>query len=241
MLTATSRPWRAPIVLIALVVSVLLLGSCGGGGGSSAPPPPVVVPLAITTTSLTNAQISKDYTTTLAAKGGTAPYKWSLTSGALPPGLSLDAASGMISGTPVGGANSATLIFQVTDSAASAATSKATLTLTVLGPPLAITTNALPQGVEGVAYSATLTAAGGVAPYTWTLTSGTLPAELALDAASGNISGIPLDSIAATPLTFKVTVSASPAVTVSATLPLTVTLPIVISTTSLPDGQVGVP
>ena len=55
----------------------------------------------------------------------------------------------------------------------------------------AITTSSLPTGVIGAAYSQTLAASGGQAPYTWSITSGSLPAGLSLDPASGTISGTP--------------------------------------------------
>jgi hypothetical protein len=57
---------------------------------------------------------------------------------------------------------------------------------------LVITTNALPPGVNGVLYGgATMTASGGVTPYTWAIISGTLPAGLTLNATTGAISGAP--------------------------------------------------
>jgi hypothetical protein len=240
MLTTTTHVARATLLILTAVVAVLLLGSCSsgssGGGGTTE------TPLSITTQSLPNAQVSHVYTGTLAATGGTAPYTWALTAGVLPPGLSLDTASGVISGTPIGGASGAPLTFQVTDSASPAATSKTTLTLTVAAGSLSVTTRSLHDAVLGVAYEETLTAAGGVAPYTWTLTSGTLPAGLQLNAATGAITGTPTVQSAGTALTFKVTDSASPAASVSVNLSLAVTEgQIVISTTSLPDGQIGVP
>lgn len=55
----------------------------------------------ITTTSpLPSATVGVAYTKTLAASGGTGPYTWAITSGALPAGLSLAGATGIISGTP---------------------------------------------------------------------------------------------------------------------------------------------
>ena len=180
------------------------------------------------------------YSTTLAATGGSSPYTWSLTAGILPPGLSLDTTTGMISGTPVGGANGATLTVRVADAATPAHTATATLTITVLIEDLRITSNALPVGHVNTPYDATLTAAGGTAPYSWTLTGGTLPAGLALNSASGEITGTPT-SAASAALTFQVTDSATPPATQSVALALTITTaPLTITTTALPFGQIGV-
>jgi large repetitive protein len=57
-------------------------------------------PLVITTTSLPAAAGGQPYSATLAATGGTTPYTWSLSSGSLPPGLTLNPSTGVISGTP---------------------------------------------------------------------------------------------------------------------------------------------
>ena len=59
--------------------------------------------LTISTTSLPNGQVGVAYSATLTATGGTTPYAWSITSGVLPTGLSLNASTGLISGTPSGG------------------------------------------------------------------------------------------------------------------------------------------
>ena len=63
--------------------------------------------------------------------------------------------------------------------------------LTVQAAPLAITTTSLPNGVANTAYSATLAASGGTLPYTWSVTNGSLPAGLALNAAAGRLRGRP--------------------------------------------------
>ena len=57
-------------------------------------------PLTITTQALPGSTLNVSYSTALAASGGTAPYMWSIDSGSLPTGLSLDSATGVISGTP---------------------------------------------------------------------------------------------------------------------------------------------
>jgi hypothetical protein len=66
----------------------------------------------------------------------------------------------------------------------------------------------LPEGFAGAKYSAQLQQSGGIGPYSWTLSSGTLPAGLNLTA-SGAITGTPTTTVSATPLTFSVTDSKS--------------------------------
>ena len=63
--------------------------------------------------------------------------------------------------------------------------------LTVQAPPLTITTQSLPGGILNVSYSATLSAVGGTSPYTWSISSGSLPAGLSLNTSTGVISGSP--------------------------------------------------
>ncbi|MHB1739114.1 MAG: G1 family glutamic endopeptidase [Actinomycetes bacterium] len=86
---------------------------------------------------------------------------------------------------------------------------------------LAVATSSLPTGTVGTAYSAPLQASGGVPAYTWTITSGTLPAGLSLDSATGVISGTP-STAGSTSLDVQVSDSASPAATATAPLSLTV-------------------
>ncbi len=96
MLTTTTQAARATLIVLAAVVAAVLLGSCSSGssGGGT-----TVTPLSITTQSLPDAQVNHAYTGTLAATGGTAPYTYAITAGALPAGLSL-ASNGTVSGTP---------------------------------------------------------------------------------------------------------------------------------------------
>ena len=57
--------------------------------------------------------------------------------------------------------------------------------------PPSFTTTSVPPGAKGAAYAATLTAAGGATPYSWSITGGTLPPGLTLNASSGAFSGTP--------------------------------------------------
>jgi hypothetical protein len=176
-------------------------------------------PQVATTSPLASGQITVGYSATLPVAGGTAPYTWSISAGAQPGGLGLSS-GGVLSGTPTA---AGTFIFTVKVTDAVAQTATAPLQVTISPAPLTITTSSLPNGQVGTAYSATLGAAGGTTPYTWTLTSGTLPAVLSLNAATGEISGTPTQAVTSTPLTFKVTDSTSPVVlTKSVNLALTI-------------------
>ncbi len=202
-------------LLFLAAVGGFLHGCKSGNGGGYNPQP-----LEITSpSSLPSAEIGMAYTSTLVATGGTTPYTWSVLSGALPGGLKLSSA-GVLSGTPTA-TGQFIFIAKITDATAQTAT--APLQITVAAASLMITTATLPNGEVGVAYSATLAATGGTLPYSWLLTSGTLPMGLFLDASTGAISGTPTQMVTNSPLTFKVTDSTSPtAQTQSATLTLTV-------------------
>ena len=143
--------------------------------------------LTITTTSpLPGGVVNAAYSQSLAAIAGTTPYAWTITSGSVP-GLTLSGA-GVLSGTPTT-AGVFTFTAQVTDAAS--ATDSKSLTVTIAATALAIdTASPLPQGTVLTAYSQTLAASGGTAPYVWSVSSGALPGGLALSAA-GAVSGTP--------------------------------------------------
>jgi parallel beta-helix repeat protein len=150
---------------------------------ASAPPPPAV--LRITTSSLPSGTASQAYSAAVTATGGTTPYTWTLSAGALPTGLTIAASSGAIVGTP---SQSGTFSFtaQVKDSAGQSAT--AGLSIQIASAPLQIVTSSLPDATLGQAYNAQLSAVGGATPYTWSVSAGSLPAGISLSS-SGSISG----------------------------------------------------
>jgi hypothetical protein len=162
--------------------------------------PPVRVPVTITTTSLAGGTVNVAYVAALAATGGTGEKRWALTSGALPEGLALDA-SGRIAGVPAAPGTFAFRV-QVSDGAVPPVTAAQSLSL-VIEPAVAIVTDAVPGGMVGIAYQATLSATGGRGGYTWSVVDATLPDGLALST-TGWITGTPT-----TPGTVVVTVQAA--------------------------------
>ena len=146
-----------------------------------------IPPLELTTSQLPGGTVGSSYSTTLSASGGTPPYSWSVSSGTLPTGLSLSS-SGTLSGTPtVAGAFPFTVAVKDTASASASAS----LSINVASvSPLQITSSQLPGGTVSSAYSATLSASGGTSPYSWSVSSGTLPTGLSLSS-SGALSGTP--------------------------------------------------
>lgn len=176
--------------------------------------------LTITTASpLPVGTVGVNYSQTLTATGGTGSYTWSITTGSLPGGLTLNAATGQISGQP-SAAGSSNFTAMVTDTAKGATSTAFALTI---DPALTITTTSpLPAGTVGVSYSQTLTAMGGSGVYTWSVTSGSLPGGLTLASATGVISGQPTTAVVAN---FTAQVTDSNSVTATAPFSLTINTP----------------
>lgn len=116
------------------------------------------------------------------------PLTWSIIGGALPTGLTLNPATGVISGTTAA-SGVFTFTVRVTDPVNPALSDSRTFTLRV-GQTLAITTGRLQDSVVGNTYTQTLTAIGGTGNLVWSLVpgSGSLPNGLILSSA-GVLSG----------------------------------------------------
>ncbi len=231
----------------AYTFTVTATNAAGTGPASSASNSVTTSAVTVTTpSSLAGGTEGVAYSQTLSASGGTAPYTWALSTGStLPAGLTLSS-NGVIAGSPTAVGNF-TFSVTVSDSQTPTAdTAFAAFTIAIASTTLAVTTASLPLGLATVAYSASLTASGGLAPYTWAVATGsTLPAGLSLTASgtgAGTISGTPTAAaVGKTSLTFTVTDSASPAQLATVTLSLTVNADsLTISPTFLPDAQVGV-
>jgi len=182
----------------------------------------VVTPLQFSTGSLSAGQVGVGYSKMIQATGGTTPYHWSISSGALPSGLTFSAATGTISGKPTK-SGSSTFTARVADSTSPSQTATKSLTITVASAaaPVQITTTSVHSGQVGVPYSTTLLATDGTVPYRWSITSGSLPAGVTLAAATGTIAGTPTTS-GTHSFTIHVTDSASPATSDSANFAITI-------------------
>ncbi len=137
---------------------------------------------------------ASSYTGSLQATGGTGAYTWSLSSGALPAGLTL-AANGAVSGNSHSKRQLSPSEQQSRTPVRPPQTTTATVTLSIVaaGTPLAISSPLLQGGMQNQSYSAGLHAIGGTAPYTWSITVA-LPSGLGLTASTGIISGTPTGS-----------------------------------------------
>ncbi|NVJ22117.1 putative Ig domain-containing protein [Myxococcus sp. AM011] len=189
---------------------------------------------SITTLSLSDATLSAPYQQTLGATGGRGLLTWTLASGSPPPGLTLSP-QGTLSGTP-SFSGTASITVRVSDE--SGRTDQRTLALIVYAPPAITSTPS--DGYATTAYTASLTASGGRAPFTWSVASGALPSGLSLAPGSGILSGTLGSSVGTHNLTLRVTDSAGRTSTRAVTLSV-YSLPVVTGAATSLDGYVTVP
>lgn len=142
--------------------------------------------LSISTSSLADGTVGTAFNQILSASGGTGNYTWSITPDNLPDGLI--SSGNVISGTPTtSGIYGFTV--EVTDETGFKASKTFTITVTAPVEALAINTSTLSNGTVGSTYSQTLSATGGIGGYTWSISTGDLPAGLTLN--NNIISGTP--------------------------------------------------
>ncbi|MDB6120964.1 MAG: hypothetical protein JWO08_4745, partial [Verrucomicrobiaceae bacterium] len=182
--TATSSTSRT------FTIQALDANSCAGSLSYTLAP--VCPTISITPATIASGTVGIAYSQALSASGGNLSYTWSLQSGTLPAGLSLASATGVISGTPTASNGAGTsLTLKATDIYGCSATQVYTLKIC---PVLALGPSPLPRGTVGSSYSSAITASGGATPYSFAISSGTLPAGLTFTGSTGQISGTPTAS-----------------------------------------------
>jgi len=194
-------------------------------------------------------QVGQYYSATISASGGSSPYTYSVATGSLPTGLSLSSA-GTLSGTPTA-AGSFDFQIQSADSAGNTGYTQYTLAVSAASS-VVLSPSSLPTPVLSTAYSQTISGSGGTSPYTFAVSSGSLPTGLSLNTSTGLISGTPT-AAGAYSFTIRATDSASQSNTRSysgtiaaalAVTPTTLTTPVLnqayIQTVASSDGTAPV-
>ena len=145
----------------------------------------VAPPLSVTCQTNNVGEVGVPYNSgPMTVTGGVAPYTFSIGSGTLPAGLTLNTSTGAITGTPTA---PGTFTVKVTDAAGNVGTS---CTITV-NPGLSVSCSATTKGIVGQPFnSGPITVTGGTAPYTFSIV-GTLPAGLTLNTSTGAVTGTP--------------------------------------------------
>jgi hypothetical protein len=210
----------------AVQVSVVSLGIAGTGAYTYNPGPALLFPAP------PGGEVGVAYSDQLTVTGGTSPFTWSVSAGALPPGVTLGTSTGLLSGTPTT-AGSYSFTVKVTDHSGLSDTMPVTLAV-IAGPSLNFP--APPAGWTHTVYGDTLTESGGTSPFSWSVSSGSLPAGISLSA-NGTLSGTPT-ATGTSSFTVKVTDANSQ----TATQATSITVSAGVSTTfaAPPAGQAGV-
>ena len=180
-------------------------------------------PATITLTSPPAGTVGVPYTGPIGITGGTGPYTCVQTGGTLPAGLTLTGCT--VTGTPTT-PGAGTITVTVKDSGNPQATGSGPVTVTINPVPALTFTGSLPNAVVNQPYTQTLAASGGVGPYTYAVTAGTLPAGITVST-TGLVSGTPTTVGA-----YSFTVTA----TDSEGTPQTASLPLVLQVTYAPTA-----
>lgn len=183
--------------------------------------------ITVNPATLPNGTVGTAYNQVVSGSGGTAPYAFFVSSGALPTGLILNSATGAITGNPT---TAGTFDFTITATDANGCSGSRPYTINIASvqcPVITLSPTTLPPGVVGTPYSQLVTATGGTGPYTYVISSGALPAGLTLNPTTGLISGVPLSAglfsftlqatdsggcVGARPYTLSITAGAGPGI-----------------------------
>lgn len=187
---ATGKLSGTPTLAGAFAVTVTAADSTDAANSATAAYSIVIgaPPVTISTTSLPAGRATIAYTATEQASGGSGTFAWSVTSGALPAGLTLNTSTGTVSGTPTT-AGTYPVTITATDAADPANSSALPYSLVITGAVKITSPRTLPVAARGVAYTYAVQAANVEGNATWSLAGGKLPAGMTLNPATGIITG----------------------------------------------------
>jgi hypothetical protein len=140
--------------------------------------------------SLPNGVVNQPYMQQLSCVGALGACAWNPVGGTLPAGMTFDPATATISGTP-SAVESGVITVEAYDTLNTSNRTSAPLTLTIDAPPFVMTMPAAGAAQVGVPYQLSPSLSGTLGTATWTVSSGTLPGGLSLDALTGAIGGVP--------------------------------------------------
>ena len=212
--------------------------SFGGGVQSNSPGSPTIQATAgsVTTVTGTINQPINNVSTFSSVQYGISPYTYSISSGTLPTGVTLDSNTGIISGIPTATQSSSSVTVSVTDSLGVTASTTSTVAFTV-GSAIVATANSVApvtgytnQAISTVTPFSSVT--GGTQPYWYFVSSGTLPDRVTLDPTTGQISGTPTQTYA----TSNVTISVRDAGGIVASTTSTISFTVILALVAMPGG-----
>ena len=174
------------------------------------------------------------YSQTVSATGGTGTYTFSRSAGTLPAGVTLNATTGVLSGTPTA---TGTRSFTIRATDGNGAIGSRAYSVTI-GAAIVVNPATLPGGSVGSAYSRTISATGGTGTKTFSVSAGTLPAGLSLNATTGVISGTPTSAGSSS---FTIQATDSIGAIGTRAYAVTINAAISLSPTTLPNGTSGTP
>ncbi|HVZ19171.1 MAG TPA: putative Ig domain-containing protein, partial [Terriglobales bacterium] len=237
--------WIAKFSVTVALVSLMACGGGSGGGGNNGGngdnnPPAISVAISPATSQTMVAGQAQNFTATVTHDSASKGVTWSVSGTGC-----TGSACGSFTNTTATAATynapspvSSNLIVTVLATSAADTTKTASVAVTVVPEP-SVTTTSLSDAVQSSAYTATLAATGGIAPLTWSISAGNLPAGLTLAGSTGVISGTPT-TLGTSNFTVQVADASNPPVVATKALSITVgPAPLTITTTSLPSGAVN--
>jgi hypothetical protein len=189
-----SRNLHQPVLFFMLAIFVAVLTGCGGGNSTTTATSP-----SVTTTTVPDGNVGTAYSATVQASGGTAPYAWSVSSGTLPPGITMassTSSSVTLSGTPTTAQQGTQFTVQVKDSVNKTGTKAFTVNVTsTISVAISKKVAGIAPAATAVTFNAALQNDSANQGVNWTLTANGADCS----PACGSLSGATATSVTYTP------------------------------------------